>query len=58
MKILIVSTTDIEGGAGKAAYRLHKSLLIKEILSTYTERKKIHECSSRGEGKDEDKERE
>ena len=34
------------------------SLLLKEILSTYTERKKIHECSSRGEGKkDEDKER-
>ena len=32
--------------------------LVKEILSTYTERKKIHECSSRGEGKkDEDKER-
>ena len=32
--------------------------LLKEILSTYTERKKIHECSSRGEGKkDEDKER-
>ena len=30
----------------------------KEILSTYTERKKIHEFSSRGEGKkDEDKER-
>ena len=29
-----------------------------EILSIYTERKKIHECSSRGEGKkDEDKER-
>ena len=32
--------------------------LVKEILSTYAERKKIHECSSRGEGKkDEDKER-
>jgi len=32
--------------------------LLKEILSIYTERKKIHECSSRGEGKkDEDKER-
>ena len=32
--------------------------LLKEILIIYTERKKIHECSSRGEGKkDEDKER-
>ena len=31
---------------------------LKEILSIYTERKKIHECSGRGEGKkDEDKER-
>jgi len=27
MKILIVNTTDIQGGAGRAAYRLHKSLL-------------------------------
>ncbi|MBN1971001.1 MAG: glycosyltransferase family 4 protein [Candidatus Delongbacteria bacterium] len=27
MKILIVSTSDIEGGAAKAAYRLHKALI-------------------------------
>ena len=27
MKILHVSTYDIEGGAARAAYRLHKSLL-------------------------------
>jgi hypothetical protein len=45
-----------KGGDEMREYEL--SLLIKEILSTYTERKKIHECSSRGEGKDEDKERE
>ena len=34
MKILIVSATDIQGGAGKAAYRLHKSLLQFNIDST------------------------
>ena len=33
MKILIVSATDIEGGAGRAAFRLHKSLLIQDIDS-------------------------
>lgn len=27
MKILIVNTSDIEGGAARATYRLHKSLL-------------------------------
>ena len=26
MKILIVNTSDIEGGAARAAYRLHKAL--------------------------------
>ena len=31
MKILIVSTLDIEGGAAKAAYRLHQSLLHEGI---------------------------
>lgn len=33
MKILIVSTSDINGGAARAAYRLHKALLIKKIDS-------------------------
>jgi len=27
MKILIVNTSDIDGGAARAAYRLHKALL-------------------------------
>jgi glycosyltransferase involved in cell wall biosynthesis len=33
MKILIVSTSDVEGGAARAAYRLHKSLLAQDIDS-------------------------
>lgn len=33
MKVLIVNTSDIEGGAARAAYRLHKSLLNKNIDS-------------------------
>ena len=33
MKILIVSASDIQGGAGKAAYRLHNSLLESGIDS-------------------------
>jgi len=33
MKILIVSATDIQGGAGRAAYRLHTSLLKANIDS-------------------------
>ena len=33
MKILIVNTFDIQGGAARAAYRLHKSLLSKGIDS-------------------------
>ena len=33
MKILIVNTSDIQGGAGRAAYRLHKSLLSQDIDS-------------------------
>ncbi len=33
MKILIVNTSDIEGGAARAAYRLHKSLLAQNIDS-------------------------
>ena len=33
MKILIVNTSDIDGGAARAAYRLHKSLLQQGIDS-------------------------
>ena len=33
MKILIVNTSDIDGGAARAAYRLHKALLESEINS-------------------------
>lgn len=33
MKILIVSTFDIQGGAARAAYRLHRALLNEEIDS-------------------------
>jgi len=31
MRILIVNTSDIQGGAARAAYRLHKSLLAQNI---------------------------
>jgi len=34
MKILIVNTSDIQGGAARAAYRLHKALLNLDIKST------------------------
>lgn len=33
MKVLIVNTSDIEGGAARAAFRLHKSLLLEKIDS-------------------------
>lgn len=33
MKILIVNTSDIEGGAARAAYRLHKALLTQDVDS-------------------------
>lgn len=33
MKILIVNTSDVQGGAARAAYRLHKSLLAQKIDS-------------------------
>jgi len=33
MKILIVNTSDIEGGAARAAYRLHKALLSNNVDS-------------------------
>ena len=41
-----------------ALLRIRTLSLIRDSYYIYTERKKIHECSSRGEGKkDEDKER-
>lgn len=33
MTVLIVSTSDIQGGAARAAYRLHKALLVENINS-------------------------
>lgn len=33
MKILIVNTSDIQGGAARAAYRLHKALLAEDVDS-------------------------
>ncbi len=33
MKVLIVSASDINGGAARAAYRLHKSLIVKDVDS-------------------------
>ena len=33
MKILIISTSDIQGGAARAAYRLHKALLAENVDS-------------------------
>jgi glycosyltransferase involved in cell wall biosynthesis len=40
MKILIVNTSDIEGGAARAAYRLHKSLLAEGVDSQMLVQKK------------------
>jgi glycosyltransferase involved in cell wall biosynthesis len=40
MKILIVNATDINGGAGRAAYRLHKALLSEDIESQMLVQKK------------------
>ena len=33
MKILIVNLSDIDGGAARAAYRLHKALLTEDVNS-------------------------
>ena len=41
MKILHVSTSDMSGGAAKAAYRLHRSLLNNNIDSTMLVQNKI-----------------
>lgn len=40
MKILIVNTSDIEGGAARAAYRLHKALLAQGVDSQMLVQKK------------------
>jgi glycosyltransferase, group 1 family len=41
MKILHINTTDIEGGAARAAYRLHKALLAEGIDSQMLVQKKL-----------------
>ncbi|GIT99336.1 glycosyltransferase family 4 protein [Sulfurovum sp. TSL1] len=41
MKILIVNTYDIKGGAARAAYRLHKALLVQNIDSQMLVQNKI-----------------
>ncbi|MFT6248630.1 MAG: glycosyltransferase involved in cell wall biosynthesis [Cognaticolwellia sp.] len=41
MKILIVNTSDINGGAARAAYRLHQSLLAENIESKMLVQNKI-----------------
>lgn len=41
MKIVVVSSSDLHGGAGRAAYRLHKALLVENIDSTMVVQQKI-----------------
>ena len=41
MKILIVNTSDIDGGAARAAYRLHKALLKSGVDSQMLVQSKI-----------------
>lgn len=41
MKIVIVSSSDLYGGAARAAYRLHRSLLNQNIDSTMVVQKKV-----------------
>jgi len=41
MKIVIVSSSDLHGGAARAAYRLHTSLLKNDIDSTMIVQKKV-----------------
>jgi len=43
MKILIVNTSDIEGGAARAAYRLHKSLLSLHVESQMLVQNKVND---------------
>lgn len=40
MKVLHINTTDIEGGAARAAYRLHKALLKNGVESQMLVQKK------------------
>ena len=56
MKILIVNTFDIQGGAARAAYRLHRALLdagvdsqmlVQSKSSRSEERRVGKECRSR-----------
>ncbi|WP_194091527.1 glycosyltransferase family 4 protein [Vibrio hibernica] len=46
MKILIVNTSDIDGGAARAAYRLHQSLLSKKIDSQMLVQNKLSDDAS------------
>lgn len=46
MKILIVNTFDIQGGAARAAYRLHKSLLDSGVNSKMLVQSKISDDST------------
>jgi len=41
MKIIIVNTSDISGGAARAAYRLHRALLAKDIESRMMVQSKV-----------------
>lgn len=46
IKVLIVNTSDIEGGAARAAFRLHESLLLKNINSQMLVMKKLSDVTS------------
>lgn len=46
MKILIVNTLDTEGGAARAAYRLHRSLLLQKVSSQMLVQNKISDDST------------
>lgn len=46
MKILIVNTSDLQGGAAKAAYRLHKALLAARVDSQMLVQNKISDDST------------
>ena len=41
MKILHINTTDVEGGAARAAYRLHRALLAKGVDSQMLVQRKL-----------------
>ena len=46
MKVLILNSSDINGGAARAAYRLHRSLLEKGIDSQMLVQDKIGDDST------------